>query len=92
MNSFTKWVILAALILAVLTCYSYGSSTGLFVFIIIGEIFELAFWFGVFQKKTSIPARKNTTNKLFKHDNKQFAVSSHDILANNFLPLNRVIW
>jgi len=51
MNSFTKWLILAALIIAAIACYSYGSSTGLFVFIIIGAIFELAFWFGVFSKK-----------------------------------------
>ena len=51
MNSFTEWVILAALILAALTCYSYGSSTGLFVFILIGALFELAFWFGIFSKK-----------------------------------------
>ncbi|GHE76828.1 hypothetical protein [Thalassotalea profundi] len=51
MNRVTKWIILAILILAALACYSYGNSTGLFVFMIMGVIFELAFWFGVFSKK-----------------------------------------
>lgn len=53
MNSFTRWLILAALIIAAIACYSYGSSTGLFVFIIIGAIFELAFWFGIFSRKSN---------------------------------------
>jgi hypothetical protein len=51
MNSFTRWIILAVLIGAAIACYSYGSLKGLFVFIIVGAIFELAFWFGVFSKK-----------------------------------------
>lgn len=55
MNSFTRWFILFALIVAAIASYSYGSSTGLFVFIIIGAIFELAFWFGVFSKKSNHP-------------------------------------
>jgi hypothetical protein len=58
LNSFTKWIILTVLILAAIACYSYGSSTGLFVFIVVGVIFELAFWFGVFSKKATIPARE----------------------------------
>jgi membrane protein implicated in regulation of membrane protease activity len=51
LNSFTRWIILAVLILAAIACYSYGNSTGLFVFIVVGVIVELAFWFGVFSKK-----------------------------------------
>ena len=53
MNSFTRWLILAVLIIAAIACYSYGSSTGLFVFIIIGAIFELAFWLGIFSKRSN---------------------------------------
>jgi hypothetical protein len=33
-----------------------------------------------------------THNKLLKRDKKQFAVSSLNILANNFLPLNRALY
>jgi len=32
-----------------------------------------------------------SSNKLFKRDKKQFAVSFLNILANNFLPLNRAL-
>jgi hypothetical protein len=66
MNSFSKGLILAALILAAIICYSYGSSTGLFAFIIIGAIFELAFWFGIFSKKENNPTRENTINRALK--------------------------
>jgi hypothetical protein len=51
MNSVFRWIILTALIVAAITCYSYGSSKGLFVFVIIGVGFELAFWFGIFSRK-----------------------------------------
>jgi hypothetical protein len=51
MNSFTRWLILAILIIAAVACYSYGSSTGIFIFIIAGVGFELAFWFGIFSRK-----------------------------------------
>ncbi|MDB2356385.1 MULTISPECIES: hypothetical protein [unclassified Pseudoalteromonas] len=51
MNVFTKWLILAVLIIAAITCYSYGSTSGLFIFIIAGFAFEMAFWFGVIPSK-----------------------------------------
>lgn len=60
MNSFTRRLILAALTVAAIVCYSYGSSFGLSALIIIGAIFELAFWFGMFSKKVAIPTRTNT--------------------------------
>ncbi|MDO6428235.1 hypothetical protein Q4489_14535 [Thalassotalea sp. 1_MG-2023] len=52
MNSFIRWFFFVALIIAAIACYSYGSSTGLFVFIVLGGIFELACWFGIFSRKS----------------------------------------
>ena len=52
MNKVAKLTILALLILAAIACYAYGSATGLIVFIAVGVIFELAFWFGIFSKQS----------------------------------------
>lgn len=51
MNKIYRFVILAALIIAALSSYSYGSATGVFVFIILGFVFEGLFWFGLFRKR-----------------------------------------
>lgn len=51
MNKIYRFIILTALIIAALVSYSYGSSTGIFVFIILGFAFEGMFWFGLFRKK-----------------------------------------
>ena len=51
MNTLLRWIILALLIFAALSFYSYGNATGLFIFILLGVVFEGAFWFGVFGKK-----------------------------------------
>lgn len=51
MNSFTRWLILVLLIIAGITSYSYGSYTGMFIFIIAGAGFELVFWFGLLSRK-----------------------------------------
>jgi hypothetical protein len=51
MKIFHKWVIIAALLFAALTSYSYGFSEGVFIFIALGAAFELAFWFQIFSKK-----------------------------------------
>ena len=58
MNIFIKWLILAALIIAAIACYSYGSTTGLFIFIIAGFVFEMAFWFKVLPIKRNHHDRK----------------------------------
>ena len=52
MNKIYRFLILAVLIVAALSFYSYGSSKGAFVFIILGFIFEGLFWFGLFRKGT----------------------------------------
>jgi hypothetical protein len=49
-NKIYRFLILAVLIIAALSSYSYGSSTGVFVFVILGFIFEGLFWFGLFRK------------------------------------------
>jgi hypothetical protein len=50
MNKIYRFLILAVLIIAALSFYSYGSSTGVFVFVILGFVFEGLFWFGLFRK------------------------------------------
>jgi len=51
MNKLTRFLILAILIFAAVSSYSYGNATGIFVFIILGLIFEGLFWTGLFSKK-----------------------------------------
>ncbi|PKG80642.1 hypothetical protein CXF85_21200 [Colwellia sp. 75C3] len=48
MNDTIRGIILFFLISAAITCYVYSNSTGLWSFIIIGGVFEIAFWFGLF--------------------------------------------
>jgi len=54
-----KWVIIAALLFAAFTSYSYGFSEGVFIFIALGAVFELAFWFQIFSEKQPT---NNSTN------------------------------
>jgi hypothetical protein len=51
MNTLLRCLILTLLLFAALSFYSYGNSTGLFIFILLGLLFEGAFWFGIFGKK-----------------------------------------
>lgn len=51
MKKLYRWIILALLLFAALSAYSYGNATGVFVFIVLGFLFEGAFWFGLFGKK-----------------------------------------
>lgn len=46
-----RWVTLTILLLAALVSYSYGFSTGPAIFIALGIILELTFWFRLFDKK-----------------------------------------
>lgn len=49
MKTLYRWILLMALICAALGFYSYGSVTGAFVFIMLGLLFEAAFWFKLFK-------------------------------------------
>jgi len=51
MNKLYRFLILTVLIIAALSSYSYGNSTGLFVFVLLGFAFEGMFWVGLFQNK-----------------------------------------
>jgi len=51
MNKIYRFIILALLIVAAISAYSYGHSTGIFVFIMLGFAFEGMFWMGLFRKK-----------------------------------------
>lgn len=52
MNTLQKWLVLAVLLFAALSSYSVGFSSGAIVFVALGVILELAFWFGVFSKNS----------------------------------------
>ncbi|MFB1036184.1 MAG: hypothetical protein QMC38_12640 [Sinobacterium sp.] len=51
MSTITKWLILLALIFIAISFYSYGNSTGMFIFIILGFLFEGAFWLKLLKRK-----------------------------------------
>ena len=51
MSTIMKWLILLALIFIAISFYSYGNSTGMFIFIILGFIFEVAFWLKLLKRK-----------------------------------------
>mgnify|MGYP006075591621 FL=1 len=51
MNTITKWLVLLVLISTAIGFYSYGNSTGMFIFIILGFLFEGAFWLKLFNRK-----------------------------------------
>ena len=49
MNSFTKYVLLAAMFCLAILCYFIGSKIGAIAFIVMGVLLELAFWLGIFR-------------------------------------------
>jgi len=51
MSSFIRWSVLTFLIMAAVICYFYGSSTGMLGFFIVGALFEVIFWLGLFSRK-----------------------------------------
>ena len=46
-----KWLILLVLLFAALASYSYGFSQGIVLFVALGVILELSFWFGVIVRR-----------------------------------------
>jgi hypothetical protein len=50
-NKIYRFLILAVLIFAALSAYSYGNSKGIFLFVLLGFAFEALFWFGLLGKK-----------------------------------------
>jgi hypothetical protein len=51
MNTFKKWLILILLAVGTVISYLTGFSGGIWGFIILGVVFELSFWFGLFSIK-----------------------------------------
>jgi hypothetical protein len=51
MNTFKKWLILILMAIGAAFSYRVGFSGGLWGFIILGAVFELTFWFGLFSIK-----------------------------------------
>ena len=50
MNKIYRFLILTVLVIAALSFYSYGNASGVFVFIILGFVFEGLFGFRLFRK------------------------------------------
>lgn len=47
MSSSVKWLVLLALLVGAGTSYGYGFSEGIWIFVVLGVLFELSFWVGV---------------------------------------------
>ena len=52
MKSSTRWLTLLLLIIAALGSYSIGFMRGVMLFVVIGILFELAFWVGLFRSNS----------------------------------------
>jgi len=51
MKQLYRWILVFVFLLAALASYSAGSSTGVFLFVILGLVFECMFWFKLFPTK-----------------------------------------
>jgi len=51
MKTLFRILIAVLLIIAALSSYSFGNETGSFIFIVLGFIFEAAFWLNIFPFK-----------------------------------------
>lgn len=51
MKIILRLVIVIALLAAAIASYSAGISSGVFIFIVLGFLFEAGFWFGLFPRK-----------------------------------------
>ncbi|MCC2615508.1 hypothetical protein LJ739_04545 [Aestuariibacter halophilus] len=51
MKTLFRGLLLLALLIGALSAYSYGSTTGMFLFIVIGFCLEAGFWFGLLPRK-----------------------------------------
>jgi len=47
----TRYLIVIVCLLLAMACYAVGMARGTGFFILVGFIFELAFWYGLFPKK-----------------------------------------
>jgi len=48
MNTAVRWLIVVTLLIAAIGSYTIGSTKSLGIFLVLGVIFELCFWFGIF--------------------------------------------
>jgi hypothetical protein len=51
MNRLSRWIILPLLAIAAIFFYSIGNVSSLLVFLVIGFVFEIAFWLKAFPRK-----------------------------------------
>ena len=49
MKRLSRWLILLGLIIAAAISYSIGFMRGVMIFVVLGILFELAFWVGLFR-------------------------------------------
>ena len=57
MSNTTKWFSLGCQLIAALVCYGIGLSQAASTFLVIGVLFEMSFWFGVFKLSPSFSPR-----------------------------------
>ena len=57
MSNTTKWFSLGCQLIAALVCYGIGLSQAASTFLVIGVLFEMSFWFGVFKLSPSSSPR-----------------------------------
>jgi hypothetical protein len=51
----SRWIVLPLLAIAAIFFYSIGNASSIIVLVIIGFMFELAFWFKAFPRKNNKP-------------------------------------
>jgi len=54
MNKFNRYFIIVSLLSLALLFYFIGFDTGALIFFVLGGLFELGFWIGVFTTKTKL--------------------------------------
>ncbi len=54
MKTFLRIILAVAFLFIALSFYSYGNTTGAFIFVVLGFCFEGLFWFQLFGKKKRV--------------------------------------
>jgi hypothetical protein len=59
-----KWLFITFCLIAAIASYSAGSVRGFGLFMVLGMLFELGFWIGVFKIKTKNPTSNNVDKEI----------------------------
>ena len=64
MKPIYKWLLIIFFFIAAIASYSAGSVRGFGLFIILGFLFEMGFWIGIFKIKTKKPSNQNIDKEI----------------------------